>query len=372
MPNYKKIGQNLLDMAGVTIDGDKSYDMQIKNQEVFKRVITEGTLGLGEAYMDGWWNVPRLDEFFTRVLSVDLDKKIMNNKKLIMDVVLAKIINVQSKKRARVVGKQHYDIGNDLYRTMLDKRMVYTCGYWEDGVENLDQAQEAKLDLICRKLGLKAGDRILDIGCGWGSFLKFAAEKYGIKGVGVTISKEQQKLAQKMCQGLDIEIRLQDYRDVDEKFHHIVSLGMIEHVGYKNYKEYMKMVHKCLKDDGLFMLHTIGGNKSVKSTDSWIAKYIFPNSMLPSIKQLSSAFEKLFVMEDWHNFSINYDKTLMAWHDNFNTHWDKIKDQYDERFKRMWEYYLLSCAGTFRSRKSQLWQIVLSKKGVKEGYKSLR
>lgn len=372
MPDYRKIGQDLLDMAGVTIDGDKPYDMQVKDERVFKRVISEGSLGLGEAYMDGWWGAPKLDEFFTRVLSAELDKKIMKNKKLIFDVVLARLLNLQSKKRSLVVGKQHYDVGNDLYQRMLDKRMVYTCGYWEDGAENLDQAQEAKLDLICRKLGLKAGDKVLDIGCGWGSFLKFAAEKYGITGVGVTISTEQQKLAQEMCQGLDIEIRLQDYRDVNEQFDHIVSLGMIEHVGYKNYRQYMKIACKCLKEEGLFLLHTIGGNKSVKSTDTWIAKYIFPNSMLPSIKQLATAFEGLFVMEDWHNFSINYYKTLLAWYQNFNDHWNEIKDQYNDRFKRMWDYYLLCCAGTFKSRKSQLWQIVLSKHGVKDGYKSIR
>jgi cyclopropane-fatty-acyl-phospholipid synthase len=251
---------------------------------------------------------------------------------------------------------------------MLDKRMVYTCGYWKDA-KTLDEAQEAKLDLTCKKLNLKPGMKVLDIGCGWGSFAKYAAEKYKVKVVGITVSKEQAVLAKALCKGLPIEIRLQDYRDLNEKFDRIVSLGMFEHVGYKNYKTYMKVVHRCLKDDGLFLLHTIGGNKSVKSTDPWIDKYIFPNSMLPSIKQMGDAIEDYFVMEDWHNFSADYDKTLMAWYNNFENSWNKLKDDYDERFHRMWRYYLLACAGTFRARKSQLWQIVLSKDGIKEGYR---
>lgn len=369
--NYKKIAQDILDFAGVKVGGDNPWDIQIKDDRAYKKILTQGTLGLGEAYMYGWWEANQLDEFITKALLADLDIKIRNNKKLLADLLVAKTLNLQSKKRAFNIGEAHYDAGNKLYEKMLDKRMVYTCGYWKDA-QNLDEAQEAKLDLICRKLGFKPGDKVLDIGCGWGSFLKFAAEKYNIKGVGVTVSKEQINLTKESCKGLDIEIRLQDYRDVDEKFDHIVSLGMIEHVGYKNYKTFMQIVHKNLKEDGMFMLHTIGGNKSVKSTEPWLAKYIFPDSILPSIKQLSAAFEGLFVMEDWHNFSAYYDKTLMAWHKNFNDHWDEIKKDYDEKFFRMWNYYLLSCAGSFRSRKNQLWQITLSKNGEKGGHQSIR
>lgn len=371
MPNYNKTGEKILKLAGVEINGPNSWDFQIKDKRVFKEVFTKGSLGLGEAYMNGWWAAEKLDDFFTKAISANLDKKIMNNKRLLFQVLTARAFNLQNKKRAFKIGEKHYDIGNNLYRHMLDKRMVYTCGYWKNA-DNLDNAQEAKLDLTCRKIGLKSGDKVLDIGCGWGSFLKFAAEKYGIKGVGITVSDEQIKLAKKMCQGYDIEIRLQDYRELNEKFDHIVSLGMIEHVGYKNYRSYMQVVHRCLKDDGLFLLHTIGGLKSIKSADPWIGKYIFPNSMLPSIKQLSASFEKLFVVEDWHNFGADYDKTLMAWYGNFNNNWENIKQDYDDRFKRMWDYYLLSCAGTFRSRKNQLWQIVLSKNGVKNGYESIR
>ncbi len=255
---------------------------------------------------------------------------------------------------------------------MLDKRMVYTCGYWRNA-NNLNDAQEAKLELTCKKLNLKPGMKVLDIGCGWGSFAKYAAEKYKVKVVGITISKEQVILGNKLCKGLPVEIRLQDYRDLNEKFDRIVSLGMFEHVGPKNYKTYMKVVDRCLKDDGLFLLHTIGTNTIKGRADRWINKYIFPNGVLPSVNQITKSTEGLFVLEDWHNFREDYSKTLRAWHTNFNNNWDKIKKDYDERFKRMWNYYLVSMAAGFRvGKKFQLWQIVFSKNGVEGGYESVR
>ena len=265
---------------------------------------------------------------------------------------------------------------------MLDRRLTYTCGYWKNA-ENLDAAQEAKLDLVCRKIGLKPGQSMLDIGSGWGSFIGYAAEKYGVNAIGITVSKEQKALADKLYGNFSVETRLQDYRDINDppsheasegqrKFDHVVSLGMFEHVGCKNYRMFMKIVHNALQDEGLFLLHTIGGNRSVRGNNQWIGKYIFPNSMIPSVKQIGKSIEGLFVVEDWHNFGADYDKTIMSWHKNFEDNWDKIKSNYDDRFYRMWRYYLLSCAGSFRARKNQLWQIVLSKKGVPSGYKSIR
>jgi len=289
----------------------------------------------------------------------------------IAEFLKAKMVNLQTPSRAFKVGEQHYDVGNDLYAAMLDKRLVYTCGYWK-AAQTLDEAQEAKLDLVCRKLGLKAGQRVLDIGCGWGSFAKFAAEKYGVHVVGVTISKEQIALGQKLCEGLPVELRFQDYRDVNEQFDHIVSLGMFEHVGIKNYRTYMEVAARCLKDDGLLLLHTIGNNTSNTAGDAWISKYIFPNSILPSAAQITKAYEDIFVMEDWHNFGAYYDLTLMAWFQNIDRAWPQLKDKYNDRFYRMWKYYLLSCAGSFRARRIQLWQIVLSKKGVPGGYQPIR
>ena len=370
MTKLEKKAQQILSQAGITINGNKPWDIRVHTPEFYKQVMAQGSLGLGEAYLDGWWDSPRLDQVFTRLLQSQIDKKVAKWR-LMIPYLKANLSNLQNKTKARIVGEKHYDIGNDLYAAMLDKRMVYTCGYWKNA-KTLDEAQEAKLDLVCRKLGLRKGQKVLDIGCGWGSFAKYAAEKYKVKVVGITISKEQVALARERCKGLPVEIRLQDYREVNEKFDHIVSLGMFEHVGYKNYRTYMKKVRQCLKDDGLFLLHTIGGNRSVRMTDAWIGKYIFPNSMLPSIKQIGESIENILVMEDWHNFGADYDKTLMAWFNNFNKNWLKLKVKYSERFYRMWKYYLLSCAGSFRSRRNQLWQIVLSKNGVEGGYQSIR
>ena len=321
--------------------------------------------------MDGWWDCKALDQLVYRVLKAELDKEVKGSFKMMKNVLKAKIFNLQRKSRAYVIGERHYDIGNELYKNMLDKRMNYSCGYWKNA-KTLDEAQEAKLDLICKKIMLKPGMTVLDVGCGWGGFVKFAAEKYDAKVVGITVSKEQVELAKQLCKGLNVDIRLQDYRDLKEKFDSVVSVGMIEHVGYKNYREYMKVVDRCLKEDGLFLLHTIAGNNSVHSGEPWIDKYIFPNGMLPSAKQLTTATEGIFVLEDWHNFGTDYDKTLITWHHNFNNNWDKIKHKYDERFFRMWNFFLLSCAGSFRANKNQLWQIVYSKKGVEGGYESVR
>ncbi len=367
----EKKAQRILSYADIAINGNRPWDLQVHNPYFYKRVLTHGSLGLGESYMDGWWDSQQLDQFFDHLLQAKIDKKAVSRLQLFLPFVKAMLSNLQDKHKAKEVGEKHYDIGNDLYQAMLGKRMVYTCGYWK-GAKNLGQAQEAKLDLVCRKLGLKKGQRILDIGCGWGSFAKYAAKKYKVEVVGITISKEQVDLGRELCKGLPVEIRLQDYREVNEKFDHVVSLGMFEHVGYKNYRTYMEKVHQCLKDEGLFLLQTIGGNSSVRMIDRWLNKYIFPNSMLPSIKQIGASIENIFVMEDWHNFGLDYDKTLMAWFDNFHKNWATLKEKYGEYFYRMWKYYLLSCVGTFRSRRNQLWQIVLSKRGVTNGYQTVR
>jgi cyclopropane-fatty-acyl-phospholipid synthase len=363
---FKRKVEHLLASTGITVNGAQPWDIQVHNKHFYRRAIAHGSMGLGESYMDGWWDAQDLDGLIYRVLMANLEEKAVN-----LDNVLvylhARFFNLQKPSRAFEVGQRHYDMGNDLYKHMLGKRLVYSCGYWKEA-NNLDDAQEAKLELVFRKLGLQRGMRVLDIGCGWGEALKLAAERHGITGVGITVSEQQANYAREISQGLPIEVRLQDYRLLDEKFDRIFSIGMFEHVGVKNYPAYMQTARRCLKDDGLFLLHCIGGNKSVRDTDAWIAKYIFPNGMLPSIKQIAAASEDLFVMEDWHNFSVYYDKTLQAWRRNFENSWEELKDQYNETFHRMWRYYLSISMASFRARKNQLWQIVFSPRGVPGGY----
>ncbi len=360
--------EEIFSAAGISINGTHHFDIRIKDEKFYKRVTAHGSLGLGESYMDGSWDCESLDDFFCRLMRSNAEDKVRKDWKLLLRAAL---LNLNSKARAFYIGERHYDIGNELYQKMLDKRMTYSCGYWKDA-DNLDEAQEAKLDLICRKLDLHAGDRILDIGCGWGSFVKYAAEKYGVKAVGITVSEKQAMLAKELCAGLPVEIRLQDYRGLHEKFDHIVSVGMFEHVGYKNHRAYMETAGRCLSDDGLFLLHTIGDSRSNVAGEPWFDKYIFPDSLIPSMKQVSASIEKIFVMEDLHNFGVYYDPTLISWFNNFNRNWDALKNQYTDRFYRMWKYYLLSCAGSFRARCLQVWQIVLSKKGVPGGYHPIR
>ncbi len=364
--NVKLAVQKILARSDVQINGSRPWDIQVNNPKFFSRVLAGYSLALGESYMDRWWSCESLDQLFDKILSARLDRKIKNEKQIFSAILRAKIINAQSRSKAYIIGKRHYDIGNHLFAVMLDKRMNYSCGYWEKAT-TLDDAQEAKLDLICQKLLLEPGMTVLDIGCGWGGFAKWAAEKYGVKVLGITVSQEQVKFAREYCKEFDVTIELQDYRNLKEKFDRIVSIGMFEHVGCRNYKTFMEVIRRCLKADGLFLLHTIAGNTSVHSTDPWISKYIFPNSMLPSAKQISSASEGILVLEDWHSLGQNYDRTLMAWHNKFVKNWDKIKELYDERFYRMWTYYLLSCAASFRSRRNQLWQIVFSREGMRTG-----
>ncbi len=356
----------LLALADVRIDGERPWDIRVRNDDFYARVLAHGSLGLGESYMDGWWETGTLDAFLSRLLSARLNQRVRTIDDWLTGL-RAKLRNLQNRRHAFEIGQRHYDLGNDLYQAMLGKRLVYSCGYWRNA-RDLDSAQEAKLDLVCRKLMLEPGMRVLDIGCGWGEALKFAAERYGVSGVGITVSNEQAQSARQLCHGLPIEIRLQDYRDVKERYDRVFSLGMFEHVGVKNYRHYFETARRCLTDAGLFLLHSIGTNVSVGSTDPWIAKYIFPNSMLPSAAQITHAMEGLFVLEDWHNFGADYERTLLAWRENIERAWPELAHRYNERFQRMWRYYLSASIATFRIRDSQLWQLVLSPHGVAGGY----
>ncbi|NKI73924.1 cyclopropane fatty acyl phospholipid synthase [Dickeya sp. CFBP 2040] len=362
---WRRITQELLHQASITINGTEPWDIQVNDSRFFKRVLQQGSLGLGESYMEGWWDCPRLDMFFHRILAARLDEQRLSRWRDLMRIALARLVNLQSRKRAWQVGKVHYDLGNDLFSHMLDPYMQYSCGYWKQA-DTLEEAQQHKLALICEKLQLKPGMTLLDIGCGWGGLAVYAAQHYGVTVHGITISAEQKAFIEERCGELDIHILLQDYRDLHQQYDRIVSVGMFEHVGPKNYAAYFEMADRCLKPDGLFLLHTIGSNTTAHNVDPWINKYIFPNGCLPSIKQIASTSEPYFVMEDWHNFGADYDKTLMAWLARFNTAWPQLAADYSPAFRRMFSYYLTACAGAFRARNIQLWQVLFSR-GVTHG-----
>ncbi|WP_251370730.1 cyclopropane fatty acyl phospholipid synthase [Novilysobacter luteus] len=357
----------MLGRADIRIDGGRPWDMRLHDPGALERALAEGNLGLGEAYMAGAWDCERLDAFFDHLLRAHIDREVQPAR-LAWHALQVRLFNRQNRTRAWQVGRAHYDLGNDFYEAMLDPLMAYSCGYWRD-VDTLAAAQEAKLELICRKLRLQSGMRLLDIGCGWGSFMGYAARHHGVEGVGVTVSREQAEWARERYAGLPLTFRLQDYRELDDRFDAIVSVGMFEHVGRKNHRQYMEVAARCLADDGLFLLHTIGKNRRDAVPDRWIDKHIFPNGETPSIGQIGDAIDGVFVCEDLHNFGADYDRTLMAWHDNFEAAWPRFAERLGETFRRKWRYYLLSCAGAFRARELQLWQWVLSKDGVRGGYR---
>jgi len=368
---------DLLAKADVRLNGERPWDLQIHDPATYQRILSQGSLGFGEAYMDGLWDAAQLDQLFERLFRADINRDIRFLPRLrlllasLASTLQNRLINRQTGQRAYEVGRRHYDIGNDIYQAMLDPSMSYSCGYWAEA-DNLIDAQLAKLELICRKLDLQPGERLLDIGCGWGGLASHAARHYGVKVLGITISREQQQLAQERCAGLPVEIALRDYREQEGRFDKIVSVGMFEHVGAKNYTTYFDTVRRLLTEDGLFLLHTIGDYETVSYNDPWFDRYIFPNSILPSARLITTKIEPHLVIQDWHNFGPDYDPTLMAWWENFNAAWPELRNRYDERFYRMWKYYLHVCAGLFRSGQGQLWQIVLSHRGQQKDYRSIR
>jgi cyclopropane-fatty-acyl-phospholipid synthase len=368
---YKGVVQRLLSQAGVEIDGSSPWDIQVHNPGFYRRIITQGSLGLGESYMEGWWTCVAIDQFFHRIISADLHKqaKITLHEKI--SILFRHLFNVQTRSGSMKVVNEHYNQDSEIIQSFLDPYNQYSCGYFKE-TDDLNIAQQQKLDLICKKLMLSANDTVLDIGCGWGGFARFAAERYSCEVTGISISSEQIEYAKKFCEGLPVSFVKSDYRDFRGSFTKVLICGMIEHVGYKNYRTIMKMVNNCLEDNGLFLLQTNGGNTSVVLNDPWVAKYFFPNSMFPSLQQTTRAVEGLFMLEDLHSFGEYYDPTLMAWHENFTRNWPNFKDRYNERFFRMWTYYFLHLAGCYRARKNQLWQFVFSKKGIPGGYASIR
>lgn len=367
---YQDALRQLLNQAQISLDGSHPWDIRVRDPVFARRVLAQGSLGVGESYMDGQWDCERLDEMMYRVFRAGVDTH-LPGLRLWWAGLLARLFNPQTPTRSFKVGQLHYDIGDDLYERMLDPRMIYSCAYWRVAT-TLEDAQTAKLDLVCRKLGLQSGMKVLDIGCGWGGAAQYAAQRYGVSVTGVTISRNQAATARERCQGLSVDIQLRDYRSLQGRFDRIYSLGMFEHVGPRNYDTYFETARRLLAPDGLMLLHTIGQNTSQHANDPWIERYIFPNSIIPSMAQIARAVEGRFVVEDWHGFGADYDHTLLAWHQRFNQHWSELATRYGERFKRMWNFWLLSSAAYFRARRDQLWQVVLSPEGVPGGYREVR
>ena len=359
--------------AGVAINGPNPWDIQVRDERFYPAVLGQWSLGLGEAYVDGYWECEQLDACITNLLRRDVNDRVFGWARLplLWGMLRAKLRNLQSKDRAFQVGEEHYDIGNDIFENMLDSSLTYSCAYWEKA-DDLEQAQQDKLEMICRKLRLRAGEKLLDIGCGWGAFMAYAIRHYDVTATGVTVSKEQRQYALERYRDLPLNIELTDYRDLQGEYDKIASIGMFEHVGVKNYPAFFDTARRLLKDGGLFLLHTIGNSATTPNSDPWIDKYIFPNGHIPSAARIAKALEGRFLIEDWHNFGQDYDRTLMAWYDRFERAWPHFASKYGERFHRMWKYYLLCCAGFFRSRQGQLWQLVLSKRDKTDTYRSVR
>lgn len=376
MSKLESTVNDLLKQADVIVGGSRPQDITITNPGLYARVLSERELGVGEAYMDGWWTSKRPDQAITQLITADLASKVKLSPSMIAsgakDVVKYSLINRQSVARAKANAQHHYNIGNDLYEAMLDKRMIYTCGYWKTA-KTLEQAQIDKMDLICRKLKLKKGMTLLDIGCGWGGFSEYAAKEYGVKVTGITPAEEQVKIAKSRTKGLSVKILQKDYRDMTGQFDRIVSVGMLEHVGLKNFPVFFKQCHQLLKPGGMMLHHTIGSNTPQDVTSfRWLDRYIFPGGYVPTMSELLTPAQKYFVIEDVQNFGPDYDKTLVAWHKNFVKNYPKISDKYDERFYRMWEYYLLMCAAGFRTRNTHLWQFVMTRQEVSPRYDAPR
>jgi cyclopropane-fatty-acyl-phospholipid synthase len=360
MSRAQEVMTNLLAFANIRINGDRPWDIQVHDRRFFGRVLASGTLGFGESYMDGWWDCDALDEMCCRAIRAGLEKRFTFRLPNVWALLTALLANQQTLRRSRKVGRVHYDLSNDFFEAMLDPNLQYSCALFTEG-DDLTSAQLRKLDWICERLRLRPGLRLLDIGCGWGGLARYAARHYGCQVVGITISQEQFRYAQRWCRGLDVEIQLRDYREVTGQFDRVVSVGMVEHVGYKNYRTYMQAAARSLGENGLFLCQGICGNSSRVHADPWIKRYIFPNSMLPSLAHLTRAAEGIFIVEDVKNIGPNYDPTLLAWEENFRRTWPRFADHYGERFRRMWRFYLLSCAGAFRARSLQVFSILFSK-----------
>jgi cyclopropane-fatty-acyl-phospholipid synthase len=316
--------------------------------------------------MEGWLDCERVDLMAERAYRAKLGEQIAVRTAL-LEALKVRVNPFGSRSRSFEIGERHYDTGNDLFEIMLDPYMVYSCGYWRRAT-TLDAAQRDKLELICRKLQLEPGMRVLDIGCGFGGLARYAAEHHGVSVVGITVSKQQADLGNRRAEGLPVELRYCDYRDVTEVFDRVVSVGMVEHVGRRYYRDFFAAAERCLEPSGIFVLHTVGFLKE-QPINPWYDKHIMPGVEFPTVPNLILNTGENFVLEDFQTWEgSHYDRTLMAWFERFQAGWNELKRSYDETFYRMWKLYLQGCAGAFRAEQMRVWQLVFSKGGIPGGY----
>lgn len=373
--------RELLALGTIELNGPKLWDLQVTDRRFYKRILTGGVLGFAEAYIEGWIDCEQMDELIARLLQAGIKQKLKNNWRLMLHLFQSQIFNLQALSRASQVADAHYNLSNRFYEYMLGESMAYTAAYYKNAT-SLDEAQYAKYDLVCRKLQLKPGETVLELGCGWGGFARYAAEHYGCRMVSVNISKQQVRYAKELCRQWPVAVFRCDYRDEacynpDKiRFDKAVSIGMAEHVGPKNHRRLFGTVFRQLKPNGLFLLHTIGSDRSLTACEPFTHKYIFPNSVIPSLKQLSSAAEGWFVTEDLQNFGKYYFNTLKEWYTNVKSNWQSIQaldyTKFNSRFDRIWSFYLLGGMGMAKSKANHLWQIVFSGKAYRDLYEAVR
>lgn len=359
----KQVKEIISNTTKITINQKSSLNISVANSDFYRKVINKGELGLAESFMDGDWTTDNLYGVLLE-LQKNRDKISKHIKSNMFQILLFKIYYCIFRTNTRDTVKNnvshHYDIGNDLYRKQLGRTMQYTCAYYHKSKMTLNQAQDAKMKLIAKKLDLQPGMSVLDIGCGFGALAYYLVKRYSVKVLGVTLSEEQIKYANKYYKHPNLTIKYKDYRDVTGKFDRVYSIGMFEQVGKDNYSVYFDKCYELLKTNGIMLLHTISKNYRENPRYNFITQYIFPEGELPHISDLSGKFlDNKWHLEDLHNFGQSYNKTLLDWHKNL----DNFKElpNYSPRFQRMWKYYLLGCSAAFKVRMISLWQIVYTK-----------
>ena len=362
----------LLASADIHLNGSRPWDIQIKHPQTLQRLLSQGGSALGESYMDGWWECQAIDLMVERAMRAGLQEKLATPRAW-WESFKGGMRPRDGVDQSRIVGRMHYAVGNQVFQAMLDPYMAHSCAYWVEGAQTLEEAQIAKLEMVCRKLQLRPGMRVLDMGCGWGSFMRYAAEHYGVTVLGLSNVPHQIELGKTLARHLPVQFELSDYAqfntDGKSKFDRIVSIGTFEQLGQAHVAAFFETAKRCLKDDGWMLLQTQGKSNRQRLLDAWNDKYIYPQGYLPRLDEVTQASEAHFVVEDVHNIGADHDRTLLHWHQRFEMAWPQLRLSHDERFYRMWRFHLLSSAASFRTRHHQMWQLVLSPKGLHKVYR---